>query len=104
MLGKFGERLGDRAALAGKKNTLFSLAPAKLVDSPTLRPILTDVAKALLFLMVKPFSPGDAVKLGSFSGTVHSAGVSYIVLRGPDKEKTYIPTHTLYTSAITIFK
>jgi small-conductance mechanosensitive channel len=105
------QRLGDRAAASigpGKRGAFLSISSLSGRNLPSfpspLRPIFGDILKSTFFLLTKPFGTGERIRLGESSGIVSSSGLAYTVLEVSDRERRFIPTHTLYSAPITVLK
>lgn len=64
------------------------------------KPVVGDLVKGLVVLLRSPFSPGDRVKVGTSEGTVERMGADFIVLKGPNGARVYIPSFVAYNSVV----
>ena len=56
---------------------------------------VTDVVTGLFILMEQQFAVGDAVKIGTITGTIHAVGLRTTQVKGYDGTLTYIPNRSI---------
>lgn len=78
-------------ALAGVLTIAISLA---------LQNMLTNVLGGLTLLSTHPFSTGDYIEIGSYSGTVKEITMTYTRLETPDNKQISIPNSSVVTAQI----
>ncbi|MDR0952007.1 MAG: mechanosensitive ion channel family protein [Oscillospiraceae bacterium] len=74
-----------------------------LAVSLALQDSLSNVAGGLFLLSSKPFSTGDFIEAGAFSGTVAEIGVIHTVLVTIDNRRIYIPNGKLADETVVNF-
>ncbi len=61
---------------------------------------LSNIAGGIMIIIFRPFSVGNYIECGGFSGTVTSIGIFHTSLATPDNKKIFIPNSILTTEAL----
>jgi len=92
------DRLGwSQAALS----FLAGLGIVGIAIGFALQDIVKQLAAGVLLLMLRPFSIGDKVKIGTFEGQVMQVQLRATVLKTVNGDEVLIPNADVYTTAIT---
>lgn len=89
------------AATLGIEITTFAavIGAVSLAIGLAFQGSLSNFAGGVLILLLKPFTVGDYIQVGNFSGTVNEIQVFYTILRTPDNQKVIIPNSDLSNSS-----
>ncbi|WP_374688239.1 mechanosensitive ion channel family protein [Promineifilum sp.] len=68
-----------------------------------LQQTLQDLAAAVIFLLFKPFEPGDAIQSGNYRGDVEEIQLFSTTLVQSDKTRVYVPNSELRKAGIINF-
>ncbi|MBR6676009.1 MAG: mechanosensitive ion channel [Clostridia bacterium] len=61
---------------------------------------LSNIAGGIMIIIFRPFSVGNYIECGGFSGTVTSIGIFHTSLATPDNKKIFIPNSILTTETL----
>lgn len=68
-----------------------------------LQQTLQDLAAAVIFVLFKPFEPGDAIRSGNYRGDVEEIQLFSTTLVQDDKTRVYVPNSELRKAGIVNF-
>jgi len=92
VLGTMGVNVAGLVASVGLTGIVVGFA---------LKDTLENLVAGTLLLIERPFVPGDAIKVGEFSGVVTDVVIRATTIRTFDGVEVIIPNNVVYTSAIT---
>lgn len=94
VLDRFGVQTASLLAVLGAAGLAVGLA---------LQGTLSNVAAGIMLLAIRPFKVGDAIDVGSASGTVREIGLFATVIVSPDGIWRQVPNGTVWGGTITNF-
>jgi small conductance mechanosensitive channel len=92
VLGAMGVNVAGLVASVGLTGIVVGFA---------LKDTLENLVAGTLLLIERPFVPGDAIKVGDYSGVVTDVVIRATTIRTFDGVEVIIPNNVVYTSAIT---
>lgn len=76
------------------------LGVSSLAISLALQGTLSNLVGGVMLLTARPFTQGDFIECGSYSGTVQAIGLFYTTIRTYDNRNIFLPNSTLSGSTI----
>lgn len=90
-LGTIGVQINSIIAVLGTAGVAIALG---LKDS------LSSVASGIILIILRPFSPGDTIEFGSFTGKVEAINLFNTTLRLPDGKLAIIPNSNIASANV----